>query len=147
MDFHDYNVAATAMTYQNDLNATAVTIDGADDTVTAGAIIGELVRGAQGSLGMVSTLDTSFALTNLTSYYLDDVNPPDTQCTGDAFAYGSSGLWIDQPLPNTDPRNPPAESLTATRIHFYEPPGLSLADALERRDWALNPLTASVTTW
>mgnify|MGYP003694433019 CR=1 FL=1 len=39
------------------------------------------------------------------AYYLDDASPSpaDTQCSGDAYAYGASGPWISQNIPDTDP--------------------------------------------
>ena len=147
MDFHDYSPAASGMEYLNDLNPGGVTIDGVNDAVTTGEIFGELVRGPQGSIAMGGFVDTSIPLTNVTSYYVDDTTPTDTQCTGDAFAYGSSGVWLNQPLPNTDPRNPPSDHLNAVRIIYYEAPNLPIGQALERNDWLLNPLSVGASAW
>jgi len=38
-------------------------------------------------------------------YYLDDATAPvrDAQCTGDAFAYGTSGRFVTSAIPSTDP--------------------------------------------
>ncbi|MFQ5665379.1 MAG: hypothetical protein ACE5I7_03005 [Candidatus Binatia bacterium] len=149
MDFYDYSPAATGMVYRNDLNQSGVTIDGVPDSVTAGLFGWELVTGQQGSLTHVGSVQTSIALpvTAVTSYYLDDTTPPVTQCTGDAFAYGSSGLWINTDLPNTDPRNGTADFFTAVRTIYYDAPGLSVADAEQRATWAANPLAVATRPW
>jgi len=139
MDFFDYEPGATGMTYRNSLNTAGVPIDGTPDSVTAGIPDWELVTGAHGSLIMVGRIDTDAAIT-LTSYYEDDDTSPTTQCTGDADAFGSSGLWITGGIPNTDPTNPPANYLRGQRTIYYEPPGATIADAEQRADFADNPL-------
>jgi hypothetical protein len=143
MDFFDYNPAASGMTYRNSLNTGGFAIDGTPDSVTAGAPDWELVTGAQGSLIMVGRMDTDAAIT-LTSFYEDDDTSPTKQCTGDADAYGSSGLWVTSAVPNTDPTNPPANFLTGRRTIYYEAPGASVADAELRADFANNPLETTV---
>ncbi len=147
MDFMDYSPAATGMTYRNQLNTPGVTIDGVPDSMTAGAATWELVTGPQGSLTHIAAVETSIALHALTSYYLDDTTPSETQCTGDPFAYGSSGLWINQGIPNTDPRYLPADFLRGTRTIYYDAPGLTVTDAEQRSDWMTNPLSVSVYPW
>ena len=102
MDFFDYEPAASGMTYRNSLNTAGVAIDGSPDSLTAGVPDWELVTGSHGSLIMVGRMDTDAAIT-LTSFYDDDDTSPTTQCTGDADAYGSSGLWVTSGIPNTDP--------------------------------------------
>ena len=78
---------------------------------------------------MVHRVKTDVPALSWTSYYLDDKTPaatgPETQCTGDASAYGSSGPWINQSIPNTDPRSTPFNSLVDERTVFYELPGKS----------------------
>ena len=66
----------------------------------------------------------------------------ETQCTGDSSAYGSSGPWVTQGIPNTDPRNTPFNNLTTTRTLFFEAPGY--ADGAKQAAQAANPLQASV---
>ena len=143
MDFFDYNPAATGMTYRNSLNTEGVAIDGDPDGVTAGLPDWELVTGDHGSLIMVGRMDTDASIT-LTSFYEDDDTSPTTQCTGDADAYGSSGLWVTSAIPNTDPTNPPANFLTGRRTIYYEAPGATIADAELRADFANNPLETTV---
>jgi hypothetical protein len=143
MDFFDYEPAATGMTYYNSLNTGGVLIDGSSDSLTAGVPDWELVTGSHGSLIMVGRMDTDAAIT-LTSFYEDDDSSPTTQCTGDADAWGSSGLMVTSGVPNTDPTNPPANFLTGRRTIYYEPPGASVADAELRADFANNPLETTV---
>ena len=97
-DFFDYSSAASGMTYRNNLNTGGVTIDGTPDSPTAGALSWESVDGPQGGLSMVHTLNTDIATLTNTSHYLDDSTPgtgAETQCTGDAQAFGESGPWIN----------------------------------------------------
>jgi len=145
LDFFDYSSAATGMIYRNTQNTAGVPIDGNPETINTNPYDWELVTGAQGSLTMASSLQVDFALTNFQAYYLDDTTPPDTQCTGDSFAYGSSGLRVNQTVPATDPWTPPFSNLTAVRVIFYDSPGLTTADGVQRRDWVSNPLTHSVS--
>jgi hypothetical protein len=79
-----------------------------------------------------------------TSYYLDDSTPTQDQCTGDAAAYGSSGPWINHPLPNTDPRSTPFNSLRLTRTIYYEQPGK--ANGAARAAQAANQFQLSVSS-
>jgi len=114
------------MTYRNNLNAGGVTIDGNPDSPTDGELSWESVDGPQGGLSMVHTLSTDIAGLNVTSHYLDDSTPgagAETQCTGDAQAFGESGPWVNSTLPNTDPRTTPFKSLASTRTIYFEEPG------------------------
>src|SRR4051812_12965165 len=125
-DFFDYSAAADGMKYRNNLNTGGVTIDGNPDSATAGRIDWETVDGPQGGLSMVHTLSTDAPGLNVTSHYLDDSTPgtgAETQCTGDAQAFGESGPWINSNLPNTDPRNAPFNNLASTRSIYFEEPG------------------------
>ena len=78
---------------------------------------------------MVHRVKTDVPSLNWTSYYFDDKTPattgPEKQCTGDSAAYGSSGPFINQNIPNTDPRSTPFNSLVDERTVFYELPGKS----------------------
>ncbi len=127
MDYFDYSPAASGMTYKNNLNTGGVTIDGTPDTVaTAGALTWESVDGGQGGLSIVHTNQTDIAGFGSSSYYFDDSTPgsgAEFQCTGDSTAYGNSGPWITQSIPNTDPRTTPFNSLLATRTLYFEDAG------------------------
>jgi hypothetical protein len=147
MDFMDYSGAASGMTYRNELNQGGVTIDGTPETPAAGAPTWEQVTGAPGSITTVAQLQTTFALSGLTSYYLDDSTPPVTQCTGDAAAIGSSGLWVQGSIPCTDPQLGCAHRLTGTRIMYFGPPGATAAGATSLRNGVLQPLATSALRW
>jgi hypothetical protein len=147
MDFFDYSPAASGMTYRNELNPGGFTIDGNPETPTAGSSSWEQVTGAPGTITQVAQLSTSFTPTGLTSYYLDDSTPPVTQCTGDAFAYGSSGLWVNGSIPCTDPQLGCSDTLVGTRTMLFEGPGGTAASAAAQRDRVLNPLAVSAAAY
>jgi hypothetical protein len=146
MDFFDYSPAASGMTYKSSVDQRGVTINGAPDTVTPGKITWETADGGQGGLSIAHSIETDIPNLNWTSYYLDKQNPSggsETQCTGDSSAYGSSGPWINQGIPNTDPRSAPYYNLTSRRTLFFEHPGY--ADGPKQSAQAFSPLQASVT--
>jgi hypothetical protein len=129
MDFFDYSPAASGMTYRSDVDPRGATIDGEPDAVNAGRIGWETVDGPQGGLSMVHRMKTDIPSLGWTSYYFDDKTPAtsgaEKQCTGDSAAYGSSGPFVNQGIPNTDPRATPFNSLVDERTVFYELPGKS----------------------
>jgi hypothetical protein len=147
MDVYDYSADAIGMTYANSINPDGVTIDGVPDAITAGVPDWEMVTGAQGALIIAGTLDTDIDPLTVTSYYNDDSTPIPTQCTGDAFEYGQSGLRITGGIPNTDPISPPFNRLTATRIVYYEEPGQTVADAATHALQAATPLDVTATAF
>jgi hypothetical protein len=144
MDLMDYSPAATGMSYYNDLNTGGVTVDGIPDTVTAGAGEWEMVTGAQGSVIIVHAFETDIPGFAATSYYSDDSTPSVAQCTGDAFEYATSGAWVAQGIPNTDPSQGAFNVMTSRRTVYYQAPGASVQDASRRRDQAATPLDVSV---
>ncbi len=145
MDFFDYSPAASGMTYRNDFNPAGVTVDGVPDTPVSGAPSWEQVTGAQGTINQVETLETSFAPpANVSSYYLDDSTPSDPQCTGDAFAYGASGTFINSAIPNTDPARGTADRLHGVRTLYFESPNETAADAITRRNQVVFGLVTTV---
>jgi hypothetical protein len=133
------------MTYRNSVNPAGVTIDGNPETPTSGAPTWEQVTGPQGTINQVGIVQTTGFTPTATNYYLDDSTPPVTQCTGDAFAFGSSGLWITSTLPNTDPGTGGTASLTGTRVMFFESPGGTASDAIVRQNQVTSPLVTAVT--
>jgi hypothetical protein len=149
-DFIDYSPAAAGMTFHDNNNLAGLAIDGVPDTFTPGALDWQLVTGVQGSVTMAAKFVTDIPGFVNTSTYEDDTTPSGTQCTGDAFAYGASGVRIEGTganLPNTDPVNPSPKNFTATRFIYYDAPGLTVADAQKRRAWALNPLGVITNDW
>jgi hypothetical protein len=147
MDFFDYSPAASGMTYRNDLNPGGVTIDGNPDTPVAGVPAWEQVTGPQGSLTITGTVSSSFTPVGATSYYLDDSTPSTAQCTGDAFAYGSSGLWLNGNIPCTDPGTGCTDTLTGTRTIYFGSPGATAAQATALSAGVAQPLAATATSW
>lgn len=147
MDLFDYAPAASGMVYRNSVETAGVTIDGVPETLSTTPATWELVTGPQGSLTMALDFVTDFTPGSVVSYWLDDSTPPVTQCTGDAFAYGTSGLWLNAAIPNTDPRSVPFNSLRADRILYFDAPGLGVADAEIRAQWAVTPLGVSALPW
>ena len=144
MDFMDYSPAASGMTYRNELNPTGVIVDGVPETPVAGVSSWEQITGPQGTINQSSVLQTSWTPASITSYYLDSSSPPVTQCTGDAFAYGSSGSFINSTLPNTDPGTGGIDTLHGVRTMYFESPGGTAADAVARRNQVASPLTTTV---
>ena len=147
MDFFDYSPAAAGMRYSNDRNPDGVTIDGNPDTLAPGAPVWEQVDGPQGSLTSVGSYTTSFAAPTAAGYYLDDTTPSPTQCTGDAFAYGSSGTWLTSSLPCTDPATACTDTLRGDRTLYFDSPGRTAADAKLASDRTAKPLTTSFSAW
>lgn len=147
MDFMDYSPAASGMTYRNELDPTGVVVDGNPDTVAAGLPTWEQVTGAPGTITNVGRFQTTWTPASTTSYYLDDTTPPVTQCTGDGFAYGQSGAWINSSLPNTDPALGGTDTLVGTRTMYFEGPGGTAAGAQALRDGVFSPLQASASPW
>ncbi len=145
MDFFDYSPAGSGLTYYNNLNAAGVLIDGNPESPVTGVLDWEMVAGAQGSLAIGEEVRTNIAGLTPGSYYLDDSTPPVTQCTGDAFAYGSSGPWINQSIPNTDPALGATNFLDLYRYLYYLPPGATAAEAATLDDQAETPLAVAVS--
>ena len=147
IDLYDYSTNAIGMAYFNSLNTNGVTIDGTNDNVTPGPITWEMVTGAQGTVITVSSVLTDITPFTYTSYYSDTNRPIVTQCTGDAFEYGTSGIWITNAIPSTDPRVGGTNHLTAMRVDYYDAPGQSVATAALRGLQAVTPLQVSVATF
>jgi hypothetical protein len=147
MDFMDYSPAANGMTYYNDLNLAGVAIDGNPESPALGAITWELVDGPQGALFMSHAATTNIQGFTYTSYYLDDSTPSTAQCTGDATAYGSSGLYVNQSIPNTDPWQGGTSILHTTRTMYFLPPGQDATDAAALDTRARAPLAVSSAPW
>lgn len=150
MDFFDFSPAASGMTYTNDQNTAGVTVDGVPDTVSATVPAWEKVDGPQGALTSVESFTTSFAAPTTRSYYLDDSTPAagaETQCTGDAQAFGSSGSWVTSAIPCTDPGTACSDTLVGNRTMYFESPGRSTADATLSNNRVKSPLTTTFSAY
>lgn len=146
MDFYDYSPAASGLLYYNDLNTGGTLIDGSGDVVTPGPIVWEMVTGAQGTLIYSERVETNIPAFAYTSYYLDASSPVTTQCTGDGSAYGSSGVWINQLIPNTDPALGAVNFMTFQRVSYSEAPNQTVTLAATRHAQATNSLTTFIPT-
>jgi hypothetical protein len=136
------------MTYYNNLNLGGALIDGnPTESVTAGQIVWQMLDGAQGSVVLSSSISTNIPGFAYTSYYLDDSTPPVTQCTGDAFAYGSSGLYINTSIPCTDLIGGCTSILHPVMTLYYREPGTTTTDAANLHAEATAPLTTAVDDW
>ncbi len=147
MDYFDYSPAASGMTYRNDLNLGGVLVDGVPDAVVLGQIHWEMVSGAQGTQVSTLLLHTDIPNFTYTSYYSDNLTPPATQCTGDAFEYGASGFRETQAIPNTDPALGAYRIFEATRVLAYDAPGQTAAWAAARAAEAAQPLAATAAPY
>jgi hypothetical protein len=145
VDYFDYSAAASGMTYKHSADADGVRIDGVPDAISPGQIAWESVDGSQGGLSIVHTLATDIPGFTTTSYYLDDSTPSETQCTGDAAAYGASGPWVNHSIPNTDPTSTPFNRLLATRTIYYEKPGN--ANGAARSAQVASDFGVTATAW
>jgi hypothetical protein len=149
MDYVDYSTAAIGMTYANSAHPGGVPIDGAADAISSAVPSWELVTGAQGSVMVAGTVDTSVVPDGGTlddivdGFYRDELNSPVNQCWGDPHFLGSSGLDFVTPIPNTDPRALPFDDFSATRIVRFAAPGASTADA---ETWSAGIGTPIVTS-
>jgi hypothetical protein len=132
------------MTYKSTAAPGGVRIDGNPEAPAAGTLTWESVDGPQGGLSMVHRISTDIPGFASTSYYLDDSTPSETQCTGDAASIGASGPWVNQTLPNTDPRTTPSSTFTSTRTVYFEPPGAANGPA--RNDAVSSPFDVTVTS-
>ena len=123
MDFNDYSVEAAGMVYSNNNNKSGAEVDGNRDRLVEGKLDWELLTGDQGTLLIQHTYQVQLSSQGVSSYYLDDKNPQDSQCTGDDFAIGSSGIIIKSPIANTDIRvNAQAPDFKLTRINYFSGP-------------------------
>lgn len=150
MDLFDYGPAASGMTYYDDLNASGVTIDGVPDSPALGQIHWQMVTGAQGTVVMSGQTSTNIPGFTYTSYYEDNKTNPTTQCTGDAFAYGTSGVYVNGipgGIPCTDPDLGCTDYLNSTSIRYYEPPSQPVTSAQALNTRANAPLTFAVQPW
>ncbi|MFM8312433.1 MAG: hypothetical protein ACKOAZ_11105 [Ilumatobacteraceae bacterium] len=142
MDFFDYSPAASGMRYRNNLNTDGVVVDGARDAVVTGTLSWESVSGTQGSVTIVHTGETNIPSLTPSSYYLDTTSPTsrERQCTGDRWAYGASGPWINTPIPSTDPTTGSSFFLRRFRSLYFDAPGVTAVQSAARVSQVSQPL-------
>ncbi len=143
MDLYDYATNATGMTYFNNLNTNGVPIDGSPDTVATGPIQWEMVTGPHGTLMISHAVQTDINPFAYTSYYSESLIPLTSSCTGDGLDFGTSGLFINQQIPSTDPGLGATNYLTHTRTVYYDGPGQTVATATLRHQQATTPVSVA----
>ena len=147
MDFFDYSPAASGMTYsqrhepgrRHDRRRPGPPVAGAPDW--------EKVDGPQGSLTSVGrSRRASPPPTHVVLPRRLDA-AAGTQCTGDAFAYGSSGIRITSasraPIPATAAPTRSARPARCTSVR----PGATAAQATALSNGVTQPLAATGTSW
>jgi hypothetical protein len=142
MAFIDYAPTPQTMRYRSSVGA-SVPIDGLPDPVSAVAPDWEQVYGPHGTLTSVARVETDVETLDYSRYYLDDSTPDEPeqiQCTGDGLAWGTSGVRVHGPIPNTDPLRGESSSLTGRRTLFYDRPDLRRRSAVRRAAWVEQPL-------
>jgi hypothetical protein len=147
IDFFDYSPDATGMTFYDELNTGGVTVDGIPEVLVAGEFTWEMITGAQGTLVHTLTIETDISGFDYSSYYCDDITPPETQCTGDDYEYGASGFWEEDPIPNTDPGVGPYKTFEAHRTITYAAPDQAVSFAQACADRVLNPMVTDVSAF
>ena len=87
--------------------------------------------------------DQPLPASGFSTYYLDDVTPPGDLCTGDAAAYGVSGLHLSASIANTDPRVNTVNRFRGRRVLTYRAPGATVAQARRVRQQVEAPLVVT----
>ena len=147
MDLYDYGPQAAGMTYFNDLNLGGLPVNGQPDAAAVGPITWEMVTGNQGTVVISHQIETDIPGYAHTSFYSDDETPSLEQCTGDLDEYATSGLWVNQAIPNTDPLVGPPHTLISRRTVYYEPPDQLVAFAQQRVAEAQTPFGLSMAPY
>ena len=65
--------------------------------------------------------------------------------------FGASGIWINQPIPSTDPCRPDGDGkwhkLSWKRVVQFAEPGLTVAQAIQLDRQVRNPLSVETANW
>ncbi|MEM1218406.1 MAG: T9SS type A sorting domain-containing protein [Bacteroidota bacterium] len=130
-EYYDYTEDALGMVYYNEHNLQGVIIDGQEDELDTRFAKWSLLSGTPGSILTFTDLEADFPLTGLHNYYHDQRNSNTDQCIGDQHAMGANGFFLQQQIPNTDPRDGAYNSLTIRAESYYLPPDQSLAVIFE----------------
>jgi len=168
VDFYDYAPGAGKMIYNNNNNMPAtpqllnghvfngILIDGEPDNINNGILRWEMINSESGTIFRYNRLRNPnfiFGLNQSTHYY-DNKSPnleSEPQCTGDAIAWGASGLIVKAKniwgqyvqLPNSDIRAAGgAKGLSLTQYNFYLQPETPLN---ERTAW-MNTVDKEIST-
>jgi hypothetical protein len=147
--YDDLTTGFKGLTYSDDHNS-GVAIDGVPDAVdTSHLPAWQMVSGAAGSLVTTRSLDTSIAGLASSTYYLDQKPASPVPCTGDDTAWGQNGVQVVSPsglLPCTDPTIcANADTLSSTRVRYFEGPDLDRSTAATLATHANQPLDTTVS--
>lgn len=142
-EYYDYTEDASGMTYYNEHNPNGVKIDGEVDLIDPTFAHWSLLTGAPGSILSFTDLHADFPLTGLQNYYLDQRNAEVEQCIGDPHAMGANGFFLQQDIPNTDPRDGAYNSLSISSTSYYLPPHQSTQAVDQYYQVAEQPLVAT----
>jgi hypothetical protein len=148
--FDDFLPSQTGLVYSDD-QTTGANVDGVPDTLTDTHMPAwQMVSGPPGSLITSWVVNTNITGLTETPFYLDQnpANPP--PCTGDAAAWGQSGVTLTAPPAGsapvcTDPVACPTPTLSATRYRYFEEVGFTAAEATSFSQRADNPLQETVS--
>jgi hypothetical protein len=140
LDIFDYSSGAAGMMFYDELNTGGAFVDGVPEVLVAGEFTWQMITGDQGTMVHALMIETDIPGFDYSSYYCDDSTPPEVQCTGDDYEYAASGLWEQDPIPNTDPGVGPYNIFEALRIITYAGPGRTITFAETCAARALNPL-------
>lgn len=119
LHFLDLSEKGLGMTFYSDVMPDGLLIDGQPEPTEPEAPKWGLISGPQGSLLRFDEIEASFPLDTLQFFFYDDEMPLVEQCSGDGQSIGAAGWWIDQEIPNTDPRDGDhADLYSVVRTYF-----------------------------
>ncbi|RCH55668.1 hypothetical protein DJ568_07210 [Mucilaginibacter hurinus] len=172
MDFYDYAPLAGKMIYNNNNNMpgtsqtinghayTGILIDGKNDVVKPGLVKWEMINSTSGSIFRYNLLHNPENVTGVfeSTYYYDSDKPDsfEPQCTGDAVAWGASGITIrrkdplNRPtaLPNTEIRFAgDLNRLWFTQYNMYLQPETQLSERVHLINSIEKKIDVSITAW
>jgi hypothetical protein len=148
MGFDDLATGVSGLRYSDEQKPAGVTIDGTNDSLPSGVPTWQMVSSsAHGSFVTVRSINTNISGLTLSRYYLDQNPASPAPCTGDAAAWGQNGIQITSAIACTDPTMSGAcsNTLTSTRLRYFEGPNVTAKTAASLRDHALNPLVVAVS--
>ncbi len=150
--FDDFLTSQSGLVYSDDQNQAGVPVDGTPDSITAAHMpVWQMVSGSPGSLITSWVVHSDIAGLASSTYYLDQNPASPPPCTGDAAAWGQSGVTVTGPggaaLPCTDPvACASASTLSSTRYRYFEEVGFTADEATGFAARADNPLQVTVTS-
>lgn len=118
----DWNSNLQDMTYYNAHHLDGLPVNGQPDQIDTTFSPWQLISGPLGSVWIFTDYQATFELWSLRQYFLDEWNSSIDQCVGDDHAFGQCGYFIEQQIPNTDPRQSDCYQLNYRQYLFFLPP-------------------------